>query len=137
MQYHAGFRSQSANWPIHPLTLLTKSLSTLPPHSLIVDFGAGDAQLARTLSTPPLTLKVISFDLVSKDGWVIVAECSSVPLPGQGGKEGGAEIVDAVVCCLSLMGTDWVKMIREARRILKTGSVLFSSFGFASLTVSS
>lgn len=28
-------------------------------------------------------------------------------------------MVDAVVCCLSLMGTDWISMIREARRVLK------------------
>lgn len=66
----------------------------------------------------PKDLKVISFDLVSKDGWVIEAECSSVPLPG--GRAGG-QIVDCVVCCLSLMGTDWVEMVREARRILKEG----------------
>jgi len=28
-------------------------------------------------------------------------------------------MVDAVVCCLSLMGTDWINTIREARRVLK------------------
>lgn len=119
VQYHAGFRSQAANWPTHPLTLLKTSLSSsLPPQSLIVDFGCGDATLARSLSSSPQNLKVISFDLVSKDGWVIEAECSSVPLPG--GKSGG-QVVDVVVCCLSLMGTDWVRMIREAWRILKDG----------------
>jgi ribosomal RNA-processing protein 8 len=37
-------------------------------------------------------------------------------------EEGG--VVDAVVCCLSLMGTDWVGMIREARRVLVNGYVL-------------
>lgn len=105
---------------MHPLTLIQKSLSeSLAPNSLIADFGCGDATLARALVTSEAdSLKVVSFDLVSKDGWVVEAECSSVPLPG--GKQGG-QIVDAVVCCLSLMGTDWVNMIREAHRVLKSG----------------
>ncbi|KDE08875.1 hypothetical protein MVLG_00972 [Microbotryum lychnidis-dioicae p1A1 Lamole] len=122
--YHAGFRSQAAGWPVHPLTLIKKQLSTsLPALSLVADFGCGDATLARDLAKDTLKkeLKVISFDLVSKDGWVVEAECSSVPLPG--GRHGG-QIVDVVVCCLSLMGTDWVKMIRESWRVLKPGGQL-------------
>ncbi len=38
---------------------------------------------------------------------------------GAGG--GGPEIVDVVVCCLSLMGINWVGGVYEACRILKTG----------------
>ena len=45
------------------------------------------------------------------------------------GKKGGEEppavvvphVVDTVVCCLSLMGVNWVGGIYEACRILKTG----------------
>ena len=122
-QYHAGFRSQSAHWPVHPLTILTTALEKLPTNSLIADFGCGDAALARTLV--PQGLKVLSYDLVSKDAWVVECGCASVPLPGGGGQD--SEIVDAVVCCLSLMGTDWVDIVREARRVLKEGSVLHSS----------
>ncbi|GAA5967904.1 hypothetical protein JCM11641_005804 [Rhodosporidiobolus odoratus] len=143
--YHTGFRSQAATWPVHPLALIAQSLlSSLAPNSLIADFGCGDAALARTLvpssspsfssALPPIPslklnqktlkekrLKVLSFDLVSQSSYVVEAECSSVPLPG--GTAGG-EVVDSVVCCLSLMGTDWVKMIREARRVLREGGVL-------------
>lgn len=145
LQYHVGFRSQAANWPVHPLAIIAQSLlNELAPNSLIADFGCGDAALARTLCPPPATastsvaaqlppipslkvtakaakakqLKVASFDLVSQSSYVVEAECSSVPLPG--GTAGG-EIVDAVVCCLSLMGTDWIRMIREARRVLRAG----------------
>lgn len=116
-QYHAGFRSQSAHWPVHPLSILTTYLAKLPANSLIADFGCGDATLARELV--PQGLKVLSYDLVSKDAWVVECGCASVPLPGGGGQE--CEIVDAVVCCLSLMGTDWVDIVREARRVLKDG----------------
>ncbi|BGP25013.1 25S rRNA (adenine645-N1)-methyltransferase [Rhodotorula toruloides] len=143
--YHIGFRSQAATWPVHPLALIAQSLlQDLAPNSLIADFGCGDAALARSLCPPPTTpsatklpptpslklpsklisqksLKVISFDLVSQSSLVVEAECSSVPLPG--GTAGG-EVVDAVVCCLSLMGTDWVRMVREAERVLKAGGVL-------------
>lgn len=37
-----------------------------------------------------------------------------------------SEIVDVVVCCLSLMGTNWVGGVSEACRILKQGYVFHS-----------
>ncbi|KIS02167.1 ribosomal RNA-processing protein 8 [Cryptococcus deuterogattii 2001/935-1] len=84
-------------------------------------------------------------------GWVVEADfLEKVPLPGRPGglnydapaiesgegkgekknkKKGrkkrdaaSSEIVDVVVCCLSLMGTNWVGGISEACRILKQGS---------------
>jgi ribosomal RNA-processing protein 8 len=140
MQYHSGFRSQASNWPVNPLSVISNNLlSSLPAGSLVADFGCGDAGLARTLcpsssssaSGPSLklklaqpklvaqkALKVVSFDLVSQNPYVIEAECSSVPLPGSSTTSEG-QVVDAVVCCLSLMGTDWINVIREARRVLR------------------
>lgn len=85
-------------------------------------------------------------------GWVVEADfLEKVPLPGRPGglnydapaiesgegkgekknkKKGrkkrdaaSSEIVDVVVCCLSLMGTNWVGGISEACRILKQGYV--------------
>ncbi|PWN23253.1 hypothetical protein BCV69DRAFT_280862 [Microstroma glucosiphilum] len=92
---------------------------------------------------PSLQPRVLAYDLLdTADGIVRGVDCAQVggvPLPGrQGGgirerisrleqrgsqtalsKDRGA--VDVVVFCLSLMGTDWVGMILEARRILKNG----------------
>jgi ribosomal RNA-processing protein 8 len=79
-------------------------------------------------------------------GWVVESDfLTSVPLPGRAGGSGSesvevkkgkkgrkigtgtgtggdaSEIVDVVICCLSLMGTNWIGGIYEACRILKPG----------------
>jgi len=70
---------------------------------------------------------VISFDLVSDGKFVVEADiCKKIPLPGSevSGTEkslGDGQVVDVVVCALSLMGVNWVNCIREAWRILKPG----------------
>lgn len=86
---------------------------------MIVDLGCGDAALARSLV--PKGYTVLSFDLVSANSFIVAADiCGKVPVPGsEVGDEG--QIVDVVVCSLSLMSTNWLNCIREARRILKKG----------------
>jgi ribosomal RNA-processing protein 8 len=70
----------------------------------------------------------MSFDLVSDHAFVIEADIfERLPLPGseEGSDEGDkssqgyAQIVNVVVCALSLMGTNWPNCIREAWRILR------------------
>jgi len=115
----------------------------------VVDLGCGDAGLARALV--PKGKVVLSYDLVGdngvadaetdgkNEGWVVQADfLTNIPLPGRPGgedadeeekprkkkgkgKESGSEIVDVAVCCLSLMGTNWVGGIYEACRVLKQG----------------
>ena len=64
---------------------------------------------------------MLSFDLVSDGKWVIEADaCDKVPLPGAE-EDDGAQVVDICVCALSLMNLNWIRCIREARRILKMG----------------
>lgn len=76
---------------------------------------------------------MVSYDLVSDGEYVIEADVSDrIPLPGSegNGREkavGSAQVVDIVVCALSLMGTNWPMCLREAWRILKPESVSFSS----------
>lgn len=90
---------------------------------MIADLGCGDASLAKALA--PLGMKVLSYDFVSDEVFVVEADiCARLPLPGSEGAEGGktngeGQVVDVVVCSLSLMGTNWPNSLREAWRVLK------------------
>lgn len=124
IQYHAGFRRQVQSWPSNPVTYYISKLSSYPTKTVIADLGCGDAALARALFSKNL---VLSFDLVSDGAYVIEADiCSRVPLPGSEPQtaetaQGEAQVVDVVVCALSLMSTNWPKCISEAWRILRPG----------------
>ncbi|KAG8965796.1 25S rRNA (adenine645-N1)-methyltransferase, partial [Tulasnella sp. 419] len=113
--YHIGFRQQVLSWPTNPVThYISLIQSSFPPKSVIADLGCGDAALAKALIHKGYN--VLSFDLVSNDDYVVAADiCEKVPLPG--GDEGG-KIVDLVLCSLSLMSTNWLGCIKEAKRIL-------------------
>ena len=118
-----------------------------------MDLGCGEAGLAKALV--PEGKVVLSYDLVGDSdtpgrgragGWVVESDfLEGVPLPGRPGGAGVAatdagdskkkkgkavanasEVVDVVVCCLSLMGVNWVGGIYEASRILKQSSVDFT-----------
>jgi len=70
-------------------------------------------------------MAVLSFDLVAANSFVVSADiCDRLPLPGSEDADDGSAIVDVVVCSLSLMSTNWLNCIREARRILKPGGEL-------------
>jgi len=126
-QYHAGFRHQVLSWPTNPIAHYVSLFASYPPKTVIADLGCGDAALAAGLL--PKGISVISFDLVSDGKFVVEADiCEKVPLPGSedSGTEnssGEGQVIDVVVCALSLMGLNWVNCIREAWRILKPGWV--------------
>ncbi|SNX86375.1 related to RRP8 - nucleolar protein required for efficient processing of pre-rRNA at site A2 [Melanopsichium pennsylvanicum] len=103
--------------------------------ALVVDLGAGQGGLAKNLN--PKGFKVLCYDLVTtQDGWVRKQDSAAInglPLPGyfdhddplglehhleQNKAEG---VVDVAVFCLSLMGTNWVHMLLEAKRVLRIG----------------
>ncbi|KAI0722197.1 methyltransferase-domain-containing protein [Cerioporus squamosus] len=127
--YHVGFRHQVESWPTNPVAHYISTLSSYSAKTVIADLGCGDAALARALV--PKGMTVLSFDLVADGAYVVEADtCSRVPLPGSepvssGGKsDGEGQVVDVVVCALSLMGTNWPGCIREAWRILRSGGEL-------------
>ncbi|KAJ6599197.1 putative uracil phosphoribosyltransferase [Mycena vulgaris] len=127
-EYHTGFRHQVQSWPTNPVQHYISTLSKYPPKTVIADLGCGDAAMARSLT--PKGLNVLSFDLVSDGMFVVEADiCHKIPLPGselaEGEKsDGQGQVVDVVVCALSLMGTNWTNCIREAWRILKPNGEL-------------
>ena len=88
----------------------------------IVDLGCGDAILAGSLSpsAKSLSLKLLSFDLAKGDTpnahLITIADVSN--LLAAGVKDG---IVDIAICCLSLMGTNWVDVVSECARIVRGG----------------
>ncbi|CAF9931656.1 25S rRNA (adenine645-N1)-methyltransferase [Imshaugia aleurites] len=88
----------------------------------VVDLGCGDATLAASLSpsAKSLGLKFLSFDLAKGDTphahLVTVADISKVSAVGV--RDG---TVDIAICCLSLMGTNWVDVVGECARIVRAG----------------
>jgi ribosomal RNA-processing protein 8 len=109
--YHEGFREQASHWPDNPLTIIIDWLKTKHPKAIIADLGAGDAELAESV-----TNKVHSFDLVSKNDRVVAADIANLPLDDS--------TVDIAVFCLSLMGTNIGDFLSEAYRILKPKGIL-------------
>lgn len=142
-EYHDGFRQQVRKWPRNPVDVIAslfrgkgkkgRSVRAGHPGALVVDLGAGEAGLARQLV--PAGVHVLSYDLVdSADGWVRgvdAARLNALPLPGTHEPMGvrwsdaqNGAVVDAAVFCLSLMGTNWLEMIIEARRVLRENGEL-------------
>lgn len=120
---------------VSKFTKETESIFT--PGALVVDLGAGEGGLAKKLV--PKGAKVLCYDLVTtKDGWVRKQDTAAIgglPLPGyfseedplgvQSPPEGAAPgVADVAVFCLSLMGTNWIHMLLEAKRVLRTGGEL-------------
>ena len=102
----SGFREQTKGWPLKPVDVAVKWLQSRPHKWEVADLGCGDATLAAAV---PQT--VHSFDLVASAPGVIACNMSDLPLPN--------ESIDAVVFCLSLMGTDYGEFLQEAARVLR------------------
>lgn len=90
----------------------------------IVDLGCGDANLAGTLaplSSPgKLNLNIFSFDLAKGDTphAKLITTADITDLSKAGVKDGS---VDLAICCLSLMGTNWVDVVGECGRVVRGG----------------
>ncbi|ESN99930.1 hypothetical protein HELRODRAFT_83432 [Helobdella robusta] len=106
--YHEGFSNQVSKWPVNPVDLMISYIENKKLSNLVIaDLGCGDAKIARTIKD-----KVVhSFDLVALNKHVTACDMNKVPLK--------TSSVDIAVCCLSLMGTNFIKSLIEASRILK------------------
>lgn len=110
-QYHEGFRLQSKKWSQDPAQVILSFIKSteIPKPCCIADFGCGDAAIAADLETDN-SFTVHSFDLFKTNKHVTVANCIKIPLKN--------EVVDIGVFSLALMGKDYVKMLKEANRVL-------------------
>ncbi|KAI7816369.1 methyltransferase-domain-containing protein [Gamsiella multidivaricata] len=111
-EYHEGFRSQVEAWPQNPVDIFIAQLRQMPKDTVIADLGCGDAQIAKELTKH----KVLSFDLVAKNERVTACDIAHLPLEDAS--------VDVAIFCLSLMGTDFLKFLKEAFRVLKPNGQL-------------
>ena len=88
----------------------------------IADLGCGDATLSSSLqsSAKQLILNILSFDLAKGDtsaaNLITVADITKL---GAAGVKNGS--VDVAICCLSLMGTNWVDVVEEMKTAVRTG----------------
>ncbi|KAF9945213.1 25S rRNA (adenine645-N1)-methyltransferase [Mortierella alpina] len=113
-EYHEGFRSQVELWPQNPVDIFIAQLKQMPKDTVVADLGCGDAQIAAELL--PLKYNILSFDLVAKNERVTACDIAHLPLEDSS--------VDVAIFCLSLMGTDFLKFLREAYRVLKPNGKL-------------
>ncbi|KAG0202392.1 25S rRNA (adenine645-N1)-methyltransferase [Mortierella sp. NVP41] len=111
-EYHEGFRSQVESWPQNPVDIFISQLKPMPKDTVIADLGCGDAQIAAELPKH----NVLSFDLVAKNERVTACDIAHLPLEDAS--------VDVAIFCLSLMGTDFLKFLKEAYRVLKPNGKL-------------
>ncbi|KAG0066658.1 25S rRNA (adenine645-N1)-methyltransferase [Linnemannia elongata] len=111
-EYHEGFRSQVELWPQNPVDIFISQLKPMSKDTVIADLGCGDAQIAAELPKH----NVLSFDLVAKNDRVTACDIAHLPLEDAS--------VDVAIFCLSLMGTDFLKFLREAYRVLKPNGKL-------------
>ncbi|KAF9570078.1 25S rRNA (adenine645-N1)-methyltransferase [Mortierella alpina] len=113
-EYHEGFRSQVELWPQNPVDIFIAQLKQMPKDTVVADLGCGDAQIAAELL--PLKYNILSFDLVAKNDRVTACDIAHLPLEDSS--------VDVAIFCLSLMGTDFLKFLKEAYRVLKPNGKL-------------
>jgi len=112
--YHSALNKNKKLWPFDPNDVWISKIEKLPKSRKIADFGCGEAIMGRMFGKN----RVHSFDLHADDK-ELIKECNirSVPLR--------AKSVDVAVYNLSLMGTDWPEILKEGKRVLKAGGLMF------------
>jgi SAM-dependent methyltransferase len=111
--YHQGFVIQANKWPINPNSIIYDELKKDKYNNkVIADLGCGEAFLAKKLNNR----KIYSFDLVKINDYITECDIKNIPLKN--------EEIDIAVFCLSLMGTNFIDFIKEAKRILKNKGIL-------------
>lgn len=104
-EYHEAYRENRKDWEVVPYQEAIKWCK-VRPQAVVADFGCGEALLAKELQN-----KVHSFDHVAINGSVIACDMSHVPLDDAS--------IDVAIFSLSLMGSNWIDYLKEAKRCLR------------------
>ncbi|SBT71027.1 ribosomal RNA-processing protein 8, putative [Plasmodium malariae] len=111
--YHMGYKNQKDKWPNNPVNDIIKYLrKNFTKIDKIADLGCGEAEIAKTLSG----WSISSFDLIKFNEYVTACNITHLPLSNNS--------QDCIIICLSLMNTDWPKIIFESVRCLKKKATL-------------
>ena len=108
--YHSLYREARESWSEVPYQVLAEQLNKRPDW-IVGDFGCGEALLSKSVRN-----KVYSFDHVAINPSVIACDMAHTGLD--------AEMLDVAVFSLSLMGVNWEDYLKEAFRLLRSGSLL-------------
>ena len=107
--YHEGFSNQANKWPTNPNHLLSKELNKKKYKGMkILDLGCGEAFIQQNLKNK---VDITSYDLIALNQYV--KECDIKNLPHE------SNTIDICIFCLSLMGTNFLEFLLEAKRVLK------------------
>ena len=109
--YHSLYADRRKDWDEIPYLEIAKKIKERPEW-IVADMGCGENLLSKEVSN-----KVHAFDYVAIDKDVTACDMSSIPL--------GDQEINAVVFCLSLMGSNYLDYIKEAFRVTKPYGNIF------------
>lgn len=109
--YHDMYKKRREVWNEIPYLEIAKKIKERPEW-IVADMGCGENLLSKEVSN-----KVHAFDYVAIDNDVTACDMSSIPLADQE--------INAVVFCLSLMGSNYLDYIKEAFRVTKPYGNIF------------
>lgn len=109
--YHDLYKKRRKDWDEIPYLEIAKKIKKCPEW-IVADMGCGENLLSKEVSN-----KVHAFDYVAIDKDVTACDMSSIPLADQE--------INAVVFCLSLMGSNYLDYIKEAFRVTKPYGNIF------------
>lgn len=114
-EYHKAYSKIASGWPVRPIDVIIDKIKQIKRKKIVIaDIGCGSVPL---IAENVANALVHSFDLVSLDERVTVADATNIPLNDSS--------VDVVVYSLSLMATDINLQIAEGTRVLKQGGSMF------------
>jgi len=109
--YHTLYREKRKKWDEIPYLEIAKKIKERPEW-IVADMGCGENLLSKEVSN-----KVHAFDYVAIDKDVTACDMSSIPLADQE--------INAIIFCLSLMGSNYLDYIKEAFRVTKPYGNIF------------